>query len=60
MYKDMKFHNPISECIENNEDLKKKFCENKWVPYDMAIRVVARLLDTSYQKIKDILYRRQK
>lgn len=60
IYKDMKYRNPISECIENNKDLKSKFYELEWAPYDMSIRVVARLLDTSYQKIKDILYRRQK
>ena len=56
--RDNKVSNPISECIENNKDLKRKFCEFKWAPYDMAIRVVATLLDISYQKIKDILYRR--
>lgn len=49
---------PISECIENNENLKREFTKFKWAPYDMAIKVQARLLGTSYQKIKDVLYRK--
>lgn len=57
-YKNPKLPNPIAESIENDENLREEFNKFKWAPYDMAIKVVAKLSDASYQKIKDILYRK--
>jgi len=57
-YKDFRMANPIVGFIENDENLREEFNRLKWAPYDMAIKIVAKLSDTSYQKIKDVLYRK--
>ncbi len=46
--------------IENDVELKNEFYKFEWAPYDIAIKITSKLLDVSYQKIKDILYRKQK
>lgn len=56
----MKLPNPISECIENNEDLKTEFIEFKCRPSILAIKVIAILLEASNQTIKNIIYPRKK
>lgn len=47
----------ISDCIENDEDLKREFNRFKWQPNKIVKEILAKILDVSVSTIESRLYR---
>lgn len=52
------YNNTWRRVIDGDNKLKEEFYRYRWAPHDMAIKILAKFTDMSYQKIKDYLYRK--